>query len=114
MVEEILPYPCSCGGKMKKSKTQVEFFGIDFGIRECEICTRCQSEFLDDKTMAEIEQEVKKKRLFGLEKQVQVTKSGNSLVLRLPPEVVKFTGLHYKDHVRIYPIEKKRVEIEIS
>lgn len=114
MVEEMLPYPCRCGGTLKKSKTNVEFFGIDFGIRDCEVCTRCGSEFLDDETMEAIEQEVKKRKLFGLEKKVQITKSGNSLVVRIPPDIAKFTGLNYKDSVRIYPAEKTRLEIEIG
>ena len=111
MQQEILPYPCNCGGKLKKSKTQVEFFGIDFGLRDCEVCTSCGSEYLDDAVLHEIEQEVKKKKLFGLEKQAQVTKSGNSLVLRLPPEIVKFTGISYKDHVKIYPVSKDKIEV---
>lgn len=113
MAEEILPYPCNCGGTLKKSSTQVEFFGIDFGIRSCEVCTQCGSEYLDDTVLNEIEQEVKKKKLFGLEKQAQVTKSGNSLVLRIPPEIAHFSGIKYKDHVRIYPVAKNRIEVEL-
>ena len=114
MVEKILSYKCRCGGTLKKSQTSVEFFSIDFGIKPCEVCTRCGSEFLDDDTLELVEQEVKKRKLFGLEKQVQVTKSGNSLVIRIPPELVKFTGLSYKDLVRIYPVEKNRLEIEVA
>lgn len=115
MVEmtELLPYPCSCGGTLKKGVASVEFFGIDFGIRSCEICTRCGSEYLSDAVLMEIEKEVKKKKLFGLEKQAQVTKSGNSLVLRLPPDIVKFTGISYKDNVRIYPTAKNKIEVEV-
>lgn len=114
MPEEILPYNCNCGGILKKSHTQVEFFGIDFGIRECEICTKCGSEYLNDEVLDKIEQEVKKKKLFGLEKQVQITKSGNSLVLRIPPSIAKFFGMHYKDQVRIYPSAKNRIEVELQ
>ncbi len=114
MVEEILPYLCNCGGTLKKSHTQVEFFGIDFGIRECEVCTKCSSEYLDQKTLEEIEEEVKKKKLFGLEKQAQVTKSGNSLVIRIPPEIAKFAGIKYKNMVRIYPISKNKIELELQ
>ena len=114
MKEEILPYKCKCGGILKKSRTQVEFFGIDFGIRECEVCTKCGSEYLSDDVLGEIENEVKKKKLFGLEKQAQITKSGNSLVIRIPPEIAKFSGVHYKDIVRIYPVEKKKIEIELQ
>ena len=63
--------------------------------------------------ITEIEQEVKKKKLFGLEKDVQVTKSGNSLVIRIPPELVQFAGLQYKDHVRMYPLDKGRIQIDV-
>lgn len=114
MQEEILPYKCSCGGTLKKSHTQVEFYGIDFGVRECEICTKCGSEYLSDETLEEIEHEVKKKGLFGLEKQAHITKSGNSLVVRIPPEIVKFSGIQYKDLVRIYPIAKNKIELDLQ
>ena len=113
MPEKILPYPCNCGGTLKKSSTHVEFYGIDFGVWDCEVCTKCGSEYLDDEVLGKIEQEVKKKKLFGLEKQVQVTKSGNSLVIRLPPEIVKFSGIHYQDYVKIYPTSKKRIELAL-
>ena len=62
-MEQVLDYPCSCGGKLKTSFCHVEFYGIDFGERSCEVCTSCGSEFLDDKTLADIEVEVKRKDL---------------------------------------------------
>ncbi len=54
-MKKSIDYPCSCGGKLKQSFCQVEFFGIDFGVKKCEVCTKCGSEFLDDKTVEEIE-----------------------------------------------------------
>lgn len=113
MVEEILPYKCNCGGTLKKSHTQAEFFGIDFEIRDCEACTKCGSEYLSNETLEKIEQEVKKKKLLGLEKQAQITKSGNALVVRIPPEIAKFSGIHYKDQIRIYPVGKNKIEVEV-
>ncbi len=113
IMEEVLEYPCSCGGKLKKSFCSVEFFGITFGEKACEVCTSCGSEFLDDKTMNEIEEEIKKKRIFGLEKQIKIGKSGNSLVLRLPPEIVSFTNSKPDKIVRIFPVTKSRIEVEL-
>lgn len=113
MADEILPYPCNCGGTLKKSMTNVEFFGIDFGVRSCEVCTKCGSEYLSDAVLEEIEVEVKKKKVFGLEKQAQVTKSGNSLVIRIPPEIVRFSGIKYKDQLRIYPTAKNKIAVEL-
>lgn len=105
---------CSCGGTLKKAHTQVDFFGIDFGVRKCEVCTKCGTEYLSDKVLDEIEQEVKRKKLFGLEKQAQITKSGNSLVIRIPTEIAKFSGIKYKELVRIYPTVKNRIEVELQ
>ncbi|MFH1544890.1 MAG: hypothetical protein ABIE23_02245 [archaeon] len=112
MKGKLLSLTCSCGGKMKKAFVPVEFFGIDFGVREAEVCTKCNAEYLDEKLMEKIEKEIKKKGLFGLESKVKVTKSGNSLVIRIPPEIAKFTGLKYESLLRIFPVGKKRIEIE--
>ena len=112
-MEEKIPYPCSCGGTLKKSFCSVEFFGIDFGEHSCEICTSCNSEFLTDETLQEVEHEVRKRKLFGLEKKVLVAKSGNSLVFRIPPEIVKFTGIKMKNVARMFPVTKRRIEIEL-
>lgn len=112
-MEKLLNYPCSCGGKLKRSFCHVEFFGIDFGERPCEVCTSCGSEFLEDNTLKDIEEEVKKKSLFGLEEQVRVVKSGNSLVLRIPPGIARFTGVKVNASARMHPVDKKRIEVEI-
>ena len=74
----------------------------------------CSSEYLSDETLNEIEQEIKKKKLFGLEKEAQITKSGNSLVIRIPPEIAKFSGIHYKDRIRIYPTARDRISLELK
>ena len=47
MNEKEVPYKCSCGGSLKKTKVEVGFFGIDFGLRDAEVCTACGSEYLD-------------------------------------------------------------------
>ena len=53
-----LPYKCKCGGRLKKSYTEVEFYGIDFGTKECEICTECKTEYLSEDVLGEIEAEI--------------------------------------------------------
>jgi len=109
----VVDYPCSCGGTLKKSFCAVEFFGIDFGEQPCEVCTKCGSEFLDDATLAYIEDETKKRNIFGLEKKIIVGKSGNSLVVRIPPEIAKFVNVRQKDAARIFPVSKRKIEIEL-
>lgn len=106
-------YKCSCGGTLRRTMTQVTFFDIDFGLRPAEVCGRCGAEYLDQAVLAEVEAEVKRRGLFGLERKVSVTKSGNSLVVRIPPEMAEFAGIHYKSLLRLYPLERGRIEVEV-
>ena len=112
MPDEI-PYKCSCGGSLKKTKVPVEFYGIDFGLRDAEVCVICGSEYLDQETLKEIEKEVKARNIFGLERKVAVTKSGNSLVIRIPPEIAEYLGIHHKTTVQLFPVDKDRLEIRV-
>ena len=98
---------------MKETLDEIEFFGIDFGIKKVEMCTKCGDIYISDEVYEEVEKKAKDLGLFGLERKVKVTKSGNSLVLRLPPDIVKFAGLKYKDILSILPIEKGRFEIKV-
>ena len=63
--------------------------------------------------MIEIENEVKKLGLFGLERKVKVTKSGNSMVIRIPPEIAKFVGLNYGTFLSLLPIGKGKLELSV-
>ncbi len=105
---------CKCGGELVNSQCEVEFFGIDFGIKKCEICKDCNAEYLDNEIMEGIEKEVKKRNIFGLEKMVKVTKSGNSIVIRIPPEIAKFSDIDYKSIIRIFPVSKNKIELEVA
>jgi len=107
------PYKCRCGGELKWSKVNVEFFGIDFGLKDAEVCTSCGSEFLEQETLKEIEDTIKERNIFGLERKVSVTKSGNSLVIRIPPEIAEYLGIHYKSIVQLFPVDKDRLEIKV-
>ena len=105
---------CTCGGKLKSSIVEVEFFGIDFGLKEADVCIECGSEYLSQDTMEEIEAEVKKRGLFGLERRARVVASGNSLVIRIPKEMVQSLRIKRDMPIVIYPAEKKKLVIEIQ
>ena len=113
MNEEEVPYKCSCGGSLKKTKVEVEFFGIDFGLRDAEVCTACGSEYLDQETLKVIEKETKERKIFALEKRVQVTKSGEALVIRILPEIAEFLNIHYRSLVQLFPVDKDRLEVKV-
>ena len=113
-MEVVLAVRCKCGGRLKKSKTEVEFLGIEFGIQPCEVCTQCGSEYLSQELIEKIEKQVKRRGFFGLERRAKVTKSGNSLVIRVPKEIVKSLRIEKGTAITIYPTEKRKLIVELE
>jgi hypothetical protein len=105
---------CKCGGKLKTGHTEVEFYGIDFGIKEAEICTRCGAEYISQGLMEELEAEVKRRGLFGLERRGHVAKSGNSLVIRIPKEIAESLKIKRDMPIIIYPSDSRKLVIEVA
>ncbi|KAF5436121.1 Antitoxin component of the MazEF toxin-antitoxin module [Candidatus Methanophagaceae archaeon] len=48
-----------------------------------------------------------------MEKRVRVTKSGESLVIRIPPEIAEFLNIHYKSLVQLFPVDKDLLEVKV-
>jgi hypothetical protein len=105
---------CKCGGKLKSGHTEVEFFGIDFGIRRADVCTKCGAEYISQDLMEELETEVKRRGLFGLERRGRVAKSGNSLVIRIPKEITDSLKIRRDMPIIIYPSDSKKLVIEVA
>ena len=105
---------CKCGGKLKRGVTELEFFGVDFGIKKADICTECGSEYLSQEVLEEVEMKIKKRGLFGLEKKGRVAKSGNSLVVRIPHEIAESLKIKRDMPITIYPSELKKLVIEVE
>jgi len=105
---------CRCGGKLKRGHGEVKFFGIDFGVKEAEICSRCGAEYISQELMESLEDEIKRRGLFGLEKRGRVAKSGNSLVIRIPKEITDSLKIKRDMPVIIYPSDSKKLIIELT
>jgi hypothetical protein len=112
--ESISGVKCKCGGKLKTSFTEVEFFGIDFGVKQANVCTDCGSEYLPQEVMEEVETEVKRRGFFGLERRGRVAKSGNSLVIRIPKEIAESLKIKRDLPIVIYPSEPRKLIIEVE
>ena len=112
--ESISGIKCKCGGKLKTTFVEVEFFGIDFGVKRASVCTECGSEYLPQEVMEEVETEVKKRGLFGLERRGRVAKSGNSLVIRIPKEIVESLKIKRDLPIVIYPSELRKLIVEVE
>ena len=101
-----------CGkGELKKGKIKEEMFGVYLGEFPAEICNKCNESFTDEKTTRLIEDAAKKKGIWGLGKKTKITKTGNSLAVRIPQEIAKFLNLKDGKEAYIHP-EGNRLVIE--
>ena len=100
-------------GTLKKDKIKEMMFGIYLGEFPAEICSKCHESFTDEKTTRAIEYAAKKKGVWGLGKKTKITKTGNSLAVRIPKEIANFLKLRNGKEAYIHP-DKDRLIIESS
>lgn len=98
-------------GILKKGKIEEVMFGIYLGDFPAEICNKCNESFTDEKTTRAIEQIARKKGIWGLGKKTKITKTGNSLAVRIPKEIANFLRLKEGKEAYIHP-EKDKIVIE--
>lgn len=100
----------SCNqGELKKSKIREEQFGVFLGEYEGLRCNICGESFLDEKATHDILQRSKELGIFGLEATTKVTKSGNSLSIRVPKKLAEFMKLKEGKEVRMHPAGNKLI-----
>ena len=98
-------------GILKKGKIKETVYGVYLGEFPAEICNKCQESFTDESTTREIEESAKKAGIFGLGKKTKITRTGNSLAVRIPIEIVRFLKLKEGKETYIYP-DKNKIIIE--
>ena len=100
-------------GILKKGKNKETMFGVYLGEFPAEICRKCSESFTDEKTTRAIEEAAKKKGIWGLGKKTKITKTGNSLAVRIPKDIANFLKLTNGKEAYMHP-EKGRLIIEAS
>ena len=98
-------------GILKKGKIKEYMFGVFLGEFPAEICSRCKESFTDAATTRKIEEIAKYKGIWGIGKKTKITKTGNSLAVRIPKEIVDFLKLEEGKDAYIHP-EGKNLVIE--
>lgn len=86
-------------------------FGVYLGEFPAEICSKCNESFTNEKTTRKIEELAKSKGIWGLGKRTKITKTGNSLAVRIPKEIANFLKLKEGNEAYIHP-EKDKIIIE--
>ena len=96
-------------GTLKKGRIKETMFGVYLGEFHAEICNKCNESFTDEKTTRAIEEAAKKKEIWGLGKKTKITKTGNSLAVRIPKEIANFLKLKEGKEAYIHPDKDKLV-----
>lgn len=103
-----------CGkGKLIKKKVEYEQYSTPVGKYSAEVCNKCGEVFFDSKVVEKIEDELKKRGLWGLGVKTQVGTSGNALDIKLSKRLVDFFHLRKGQTVLIEPKAIDRFEVEI-
>jgi hypothetical protein len=96
-------------GNLKNGLTREYMFGVFLGEFLAEVCVRCAESFTDEATTKKIEQAARKKGVWGLGADTKITKTGNSLAVRIPKKLADYLNLKPKDSVYIHPEADKLV-----
>ena len=100
-------------GNLQSGKFKEEMFGVDLGSFPAQLCSKCGESFTDEKTTKLIEEAAKEKGIWGLGKKTKITKTGNSLAVRIPKEIAAFLHLKNGTEAYIHP-DKNKLIIESS
>ena len=98
-------------GILKDGTTKESMFGVYLGEFPAKICNKCSESFTDEKTTKNIENIAKNKGIWNLGRKTKITKSGNSLAVRIPKEIVNYLNLQEGKEAYINP-EKNKIIIE--
>ena len=111
--ERFLKCPVCAKGSLKSEKIKEEMFGVYLGEFPAQICSKCNESFTDEMTTKLIEEAAKAKGIWGLGKKTKITKTGNSLAIRIPKNIADFLNLKEGKDAYIHP-DKNKLVIESS
>ena len=96
-------------GMLKKTKIKEYMFGVYLGEFPAEVCTRCRESFTDSETTRKIEEAAKRKGIWGLSAVTKITKTGNSLAVRIPKKIAEYLKLKDGKEVYVHPEANKLI-----
>ena len=98
-------------GKLKRILNKEIIHGVYLGTYPAKKCTYCGETFTSRDTMEKIEKKAKEKRVWGLGRKTKITKTGNSLAIRIPKKLADYLKLKNGKEAFIHP-EDHRLIIE--
>jgi hypothetical protein len=105
--------PCPCGGTVQWKKEHIIQDGVDCGELDIEYCKECGEAYFPEESMTIVEQKLKERGLWGMErKEIKFWKTGSSVTTRFPTEFVKKTGLDRIEKGYVYKEGENKLVIE--
>ncbi len=103
-----------CDGKLKEKLVEYKIYGKSIGKFKALVCDSCGEKWFNEEIAREIEEKEKELGLFGLSRETKISYSGNSLIIRIPKELVKFMGLKKETNVILYPEDKNKFTVAVK
>ena len=88
-------------------------FGVDLGTYPGLKCSVCGEVFTGGEVMDKIEAAAKQKGIWGLGRKTKITRSGNSLAVRIPKDLADYLKLKEGKEAYIHP-EQDKIVVEID
>ncbi len=102
-----------CGrASLVRMRRKSELYGYDLGEYTAEVCPSCGEIFWEEADVRKMEDKAKRLGIWGLEQRTKVAVAGNSLIVRIPSRIAKFTGLKKGEIVSIHPFDRNKLLIE--
>ena len=101
-----------CDGKLKKTLINETMFGVYLGKFPGWECTKCGESYTESETTQKIEDAAKAKGIWGLGAKTKITKTGNSVAIRISKKMVDYLDLKIGNEAYVHP-EGKRLIIEV-
>ena len=102
-----------CGGRAEQRMVEHKELGVSLGRFKAIVCTQCDETYYDEKTAGLIQQESKKRGLFGLARKAKVAEIGNSIAIRIPKEIATFLELKKGQEVTLIPEDKRDLHVQV-
>ena len=96
-------------GILKKGIMKEYMFGIYLGEFPAEVCSACGESFTDSETTKKIEEMARKKGIWGLSSVTKITKTGNSLAVRIPKKIADYLKLKDGEEAYVHPENNKLI-----
>jgi len=101
--------PICESGNLKKGKIKEYMFGVYLGEFPANICSKCGESFTDSDTTKKIEEIAKQKGIWGLSAVTKITKTGNSLAVRIPKKIADYLKLKNGKEAYVHPENNKLI-----